>query len=154
MAWTVVRAVEELIKLHASETWARTFAKELRQCEQQKDFKEGNVGGIAQYLCKFATGGVVLAVVATIDCLRLNTPRSVFCACVLSLTAVFGLAGTSAKEHAGAIELCSILNMAIREDDPNVAVHAALFSYAINLQLVSSLEPKAWVTKVFKKSIP
>ena len=51
--WTIVRAVEELIKIHAPDNWARSFVKELKQSEQHKTFAD-DVGATAQYLCEYA----------------------------------------------------------------------------------------------------
>ena len=48
-SWLILRAVEELIKIHAPEKWAKSFLTELVQAKQHKD---GNVGKTAQYLCK------------------------------------------------------------------------------------------------------
>ena len=59
-------------------------------------------------------------------------------------------AGSSAKKH-GEAELCSILNKAIREDDPNTTVHAVVFAHAINMQL---LKQDPWLVKTFQKSFP
>ena len=50
--WIVVRAVEELIKIHAPENWAGSFVKELNQSKKHKALNEDNVGSTAQYLCK------------------------------------------------------------------------------------------------------
>ena len=50
--WIVVRAVEELIKIHAPENWAGSFVKELNQSKKHKSFNEDDVGSTAQYLCK------------------------------------------------------------------------------------------------------
>lgn len=50
--WLVVRAVEQLIKLHAPENWAKGFVQELDQSKQHKAFDQDNVGATAQYLCK------------------------------------------------------------------------------------------------------
>ena len=47
--WIVVRAVEELIKIHAPENWAATFVNEL---DQSKTHNSDDAGVIAQYLCK------------------------------------------------------------------------------------------------------
>lgn len=54
--WIVVRAVEELIKLHAPENWAASFVAELDQSKEHKCFDVGDVGATAQYLCKSARG--------------------------------------------------------------------------------------------------
>ena len=48
-AWLILRAVEELIKIHAPEHWAKSFVKEL---VQSKKHKGGDIGKIAQYLCE------------------------------------------------------------------------------------------------------
>ena len=61
--------------------------------------------------------------------------------------------GTSAKRH-GNTELCSIVNCAIREDDPNAIVHAAVFANAINMLLVDDGTPQPWLQKLFLKSFP
>ena len=62
--------------------------------------------------------------------------------------------GTSAQKH-GSSELCSILNQAIREDDPNATIHAAVFAYAINMMIVAGDHtPAAWLLKLFPKSYP
>ena len=50
--WIVVRAVEELIKIHAPENWAGSFVNELNQSKKRKSFKEDKAGPTAQYLCK------------------------------------------------------------------------------------------------------
>jgi len=50
--WIVMRAVEELIKIHAPENWARSFVKELNQAKKHKAFNEDDAGSTAQYLCK------------------------------------------------------------------------------------------------------
>ena len=51
-SWTVVRAVEELIKIHAPENWARSFVRELEQSKKHECYDNGDAGAIAQYLCK------------------------------------------------------------------------------------------------------
>ena len=61
--------------------------------------------------------------------------------------------GSSAKHHEGT-ELCSILNGALREDDPNVTIHAAVFANAINMLLVDSRAPQPWLKKIFQKKFP
>ena len=61
--------------------------------------------------------------------------------------------GTSAKKHEGS-ELCSILNRALREDDPIATVHAAVFANAINILLVDDGVPQPWLKQVFQKSFP
>ena len=50
--WIVVRAVEELIKIHAPKNWAESFISELDQSKKHKAFDQDHVGSIAQYLCK------------------------------------------------------------------------------------------------------
>lgn len=62
------------------------------------------------------------------------------------------VSGSSAQKH-GATELCSILNRAIREDDPNATIHAVVFAYAINISLVES-RTAPWLQKAFEKSYP
>ena len=59
--------------------------------------------------------------------------------------------GTSAKKHRGT-ELCSILNRALREDDPAATVHAAAFANAINLLLLGDGPPQSWLRQVFEES--
>ena len=60
--------------------------------------------------------------------------------------------GSSAQRH-GSAELCSILNCAIREDDPNATIHAVVFANAINLLLLHDDDaPQPWLAKLFKKS--
>ena len=49
--WSVIRAVEELIKLHGHENWAASFVEELERRQSQKTFNDFAV--TAQYLCKF-----------------------------------------------------------------------------------------------------
>ena len=63
--------------------------------------------------------------------------------------------GTSARQH-GNTELCSILNSAIRADDPYATIHAAVFAHAININLMKSRVVKAepWLQKIFKKTYP
>ena len=61
--------------------------------------------------------------------------------------------GTSAWRH-GDSELCSIVNRAIREDDPNATIHAAVFANAINMLLVEDDAPQPWLQKIFQKSYP
>ena len=61
--------------------------------------------------------------------------------------------GTSAKQHGGA-ELCGILNRAIREDEPNATVHAAVFANAINMLIVDDGAPQLWLKQVFQKTFP
>merc|ERR1712025_769345 len=107
-SWLILRAVEELIKIHAPDKWAKSFVKELVQSKKRKG---GDLGDTAQYLW------------------------------------------TSAKRHGGS-ELCSILNRALREDDPNATVHAAVFANAINLLLVDDGVPQPWLKQVFQKSYP
>ena len=66
------------------------------------------------------------------------------------------MSGTSAKRHEGS-ELCSILNRALREDDPIATVHAAVFANAINILLVETdgvRSPQPWLKQVFRKSFP
>ena len=48
-SWLILRAVEELIKMHAPENWAKSFVKEL---VQSKKHKEEDLGTTAQYLCE------------------------------------------------------------------------------------------------------
>ena len=48
-SWLILRAVEELIKIHAPENWAKSFVKEL---VQSKKHKGGDLGKTAQYLCE------------------------------------------------------------------------------------------------------
>ena len=48
-AWLILRAVEELIKIFAPEKWAKSFLTELTQAKKHKG---GDIGKIAQYLCK------------------------------------------------------------------------------------------------------
>merc|ERR1712025_1039226 len=105
-SWLILRAVEELIKIHAPDKWAKSFVKELVQSKKRKG---GDLGETAQYLW------------------------------------------TSAKRHEGT-ELCSILNRALREDDPIAIVHAAVFANAINLLLVGDGAPQPWLREVFQKS--
>ena len=61
--------------------------------------------------------------------------------------------GSSAKKHSGA-ELCSILNRAIREDDPHAMIHAAVFAYAMNMQIVHKRNPEPWIKNLFPKFYP
>ena len=61
--------------------------------------------------------------------------------------------GSSAKKH-GTAELCSILNGAIREDKPNVTIHAVVFADAINILLVEDRAPQPWLKKIFQKKFP
>ena len=49
--WTVVRAVEEMIKIHSPENWANSFMTELDQSKKHKSFSADNVAVTAQYLC-------------------------------------------------------------------------------------------------------
>ena len=60
------------------------------------------------------------------------------------------MAGTSAQRH-GQTELCSILNRAIREDDPNTTIHAVVFANAINMLLLTDDAPQSWLKKVSPK---
>ena len=55
-SWIILRSVEALIKIHAPETWAKSFVKELIQ---SKKHKEGDLGTTAQYLCECDIIGVV-----------------------------------------------------------------------------------------------
>ena len=66
----------------------------------------------------------------------------VFCICCLS--------GTSAKKHGGT-ELCSILNRAIRDDDPHAIIHAAVFAHTINLKLKEDRDTDLWLKKIFNR---
>ena len=61
--------------------------------------------------------------------------------------------GSSAKKH-GTAELCSILNGAIREDKPNVTIHAVVFADAINILLVEDRAPQPWLKKIFQTKFP
>ena len=63
------------------------------------------------------------------------------------------MSGTSAQRHGGS-ELCSILNRALREDDPIATVHAAVFANAINILLVDDGVPQPWLKQIFQKSYP
>lgn len=108
--WSVVRAVEELIKIHTPENWSASFVKELEQSKKHDTFAK-DVGATAQFLW------------------------------------------TSAKRH-GNTELRGILNRAIREDDPNATVHAAVFANAINMLLLEDRAPQPWLKKIFMKSFP
>ena len=49
-SWLILRAVEELIKIHTPEKWAKSFLTELVQAKQHKG---GDIGRIAQYLCEY-----------------------------------------------------------------------------------------------------
>ena len=51
--WIVVRAVEELIKIHAPENWAASFVNELDQSKKHKSFDHNDPKITAQYLCKY-----------------------------------------------------------------------------------------------------
>ena len=51
-SWLVVRAVEELIKIHAPDNWASSFWRELKQSKKHEDVSQDDVGATAQYLCK------------------------------------------------------------------------------------------------------
>ena len=55
-SWLILHAVKELIKIHAPETWAKSFVKELIQ---SKKHKEGDLGTTAQYLCECDIIGIV-----------------------------------------------------------------------------------------------
>ena len=70
--------------------------------------------------------------------------------CTMLLLPLY-MSGTSAKKHGGA-ELCSILNRALREDDPVATVHAAVFANAINLLLVDDGVPRPGLQNVFDES--
>ena len=48
-SWLILRAVEELIKVHAPKNWAKSFVKELVQSKKRKG---GDLGDTAQYLCE------------------------------------------------------------------------------------------------------
>ena len=48
-SWLILRAVEELIKMHAPKNWAKSFVKEL---VQSKKHEGTDVGETAQYLCE------------------------------------------------------------------------------------------------------
>ena len=48
-SWLILRAVEELIKIHTPDKWAKSFVKELVQSKQHKG---GDLGETAQYLCE------------------------------------------------------------------------------------------------------
>ena len=50
-SWLILRAVEELIKIHAPQNWAKSFVTELVQAKKHKG---GDIGKIAQYLCRSA----------------------------------------------------------------------------------------------------
>ena len=63
------------------------------------------------------------------------------------------MSGTSAKQHEGT-ELCSILNRALREDDPAATVHAAVFANAINMLIVDDGVPRPGLQHVFDESFP
>ena len=49
--WSVIRAVEELIKIYSQENWAASFVKELEHGKEHKSFSK-DVAATAQYLCK------------------------------------------------------------------------------------------------------
>ena len=51
-SWLILRAVEELIKIHAPKNWARSFVNELEQSMKHKCFNDDNVASTAQYLCE------------------------------------------------------------------------------------------------------
>ena len=61
--------------------------------------------------------------------------------------------GTSAQRH-GSSEFCSILNRAIREDDPNTTIHAAVFASAINILLMKDHAPQPWLQQFFPEKFP
>ena len=48
-SWLILRAVEELIKIHEPENWAKSFVTEL---VQSKKHEEEDLGTTAQYLCE------------------------------------------------------------------------------------------------------
>ena len=73
-------------------------------------------------------------------------------ACTISLLPLY-MPGTSAQRHA-TTQLCSILNRAIREDDPKAIIHAAVFANAINILLVDDGAPQRWLQTLFHKSFP
>ena len=86
----------------------------------------------------------------------LSDDTTVCCACTLNHTIHWCMAravGTSAQMH-GTSELCSILNRAIREDDPNATVHAAVFANVITMLLEHDRAPQAWLQKIFQKKFP
>ena len=68
--------------------------------------------------------------------------------------AVTTVPGTSAKQHGDAGELCTILNRAIREDDPNTIAYAVVFARAVNIRLLNNRGQDAWLAKFFKKKYP
>ena len=68
--------------------------------------------------------------------------------------AVTFVPGTSAKLHGDAGELCTILNRAIREDDPNNIAYAVVFARAVNIRLLSNRDQDPWLSKFFKKKQP
>ena len=49
-SWLILRAVEELVKMHAPKNWAKSFVKELVQSKKHKGTEPGEC---AQYLCEF-----------------------------------------------------------------------------------------------------
>ena len=61
--------------------------------------------------------------------------------------------GTSGHLHGDAGELCSILNRAIREDDPNTIAYAVVFARAVNIRLLDRGQDP-WLSKIFKKKQP
>ena len=48
-SWLILRAVEELIKMHSPENWAQSFVKEL---DQSKKYEGTDLGESAQHLCE------------------------------------------------------------------------------------------------------
>ena len=50
--WDAIRAVEELIKIHAPENWAQSFGKELKRAKSHNTFTS-DIAVTSQYLCKF-----------------------------------------------------------------------------------------------------
>ena len=49
--FTILRAVEELIKMYAPKNWGHSFMQELNQSKKHGSFAD-DVGVTAQYLCK------------------------------------------------------------------------------------------------------
>ena len=56
--------------------------------------------------------------------------------------------------HGDAGELCTILNRAIREDNPNTIAYAVVFARAVNIRLLNSRVQDMWLSKIFKKQQP
>ena len=131
--YVVLQAAQNLIRLHASsvgasEEWACMFQRTLNQAVEHKTFGTGAVGTTAEYLWT-----------------RYARPPMLVIFIMFSIAAGFVFPfSTSALSHKGT-ELCSILQAAIRDDDPTKIAFTVVFARAINMNFVKRKGMPTWI---------